>query len=407
MYLGNLNKVNAGTPILIRYTITPQGNLESVNRNAADLWSDSAMPLISSGVSVAAGALALGAVDGGIWIMGADTDPQAMHRLRLTSIRSAADSGTSLALITEDRNMSIIPLDYQALKDSDTITLEDSRGNTRISGDSGVASGSPGRFLLWQSGSTRSFPVLISGANTTARRNTALEKAPLRYPLRAVSLLGDQALFLDTAGTITLVSTDSGGSIFTSTAADPLDISFYDNQHIIIGQAAAAQRAPFLLVNTVTQETAPIIYPAAAGAKLYRAPDGRVYSGVVHGSPDSAVTVLLLLNIERPSASTRLLEYPGEDTTFIIAKSGQSVASTIGGNGPTLQSSSGFIPFERSPSLPENLIGSDQYFIVLGKDGSVSWHNPDNGSLLARLRLLEKEWILDTKDRNLRGAINK
>jgi hypothetical protein len=379
------------------------------------------MPLIAGGVSVAAGGLALGTVDGGIWLLGADDkEPQAMRRLRLTPISSVAVSGNSLAFITEDKanhgsmdigpNMSIIPLDYQALQDKDTINLEDSRGNTHISGDSGIAAGNPGRFLLWQSDSTRTVPTLISGANTPTRRDTILGWAPLRHPLRSVSLLGNQALLLDTAGMITLVSTDSGAgrtspaSSFTYIAPDSLGVSFYDSRNIIIGQTTA-KTAPFLLVNTLTEETVPFIYPATAGAKLYRAPDGTVYGGVVDGS----VTALLLLNFGRPSASRRLLEYPGEDTAFFIAKSGQSLASTIGGNGPTLHSGRDFIPFERSPSLPEDLIGSDRYFIVLGKDGSLSWHNPDNGSLLARLRLLEQEWILETAGpkTELRGPINR
>jgi hypothetical protein len=321
-----------------------------------------------------------------------------MHRLELTRISAAAVSGNSLACITEDKNISIIPLDYLLLKGNAAITLEDSRGNTRISGDSGVAAGSPGRFLLWQTGNTRSAPVLISG-------NTAPVTLPPRHSLRSVSLLGKQALFLDAAGTITLVSTDTGSSTFTYIAADHLDIAFYDNQNIIIGQAAATT-APVLLVNTVTRETAPFTYPAMAGPALYRASNGSVYGSVVEGTPSNAVTALLLLNIQRPAASRRLLEYPGEDTAFIIAQSGLSMAVAIDGNSPTLYSSQGFVPFERSPSLPENLIGSDKYFIVLGKDGSLSWHNPLNGSLLARLRLLEKEWILDTADGgSARGTI--
>jgi hypothetical protein len=302
--------------------------------------------------------------------------------------------------------MSVIPLDYLLLKGGTAITLGDSGNNTRISGDSGAAAGSPGRFLLWQTGNTRSYPTLISG-------NAVPVKLPLRYPLRSASLLGNQALFLDSGGTITLVSTDTGASTFTYTAADPLDVSFYDSRNIIIGLAAPAKTAPFLLVNTVTQETVPFIYPAAVGAALYRAPNGRVYGGVVEGSLGNAVTALLLLNIQRPSASSRLLEYPGEDTTFSIAQSGLSLAVAIGGNGPTLHSGRGFLSFERSSSLPENLIGSDKYFIVLGKDGSVSWHSPINGSLLARLRLLEAdigpaEWILDMANGpSLRGPVNK
>ncbi|GHV77315.1 hypothetical protein AGMMS49942_21360 [Spirochaetia bacterium] len=399
MYLGSLTGSNAGTVSLVHYIITAQGTLESVNTALSFL------PLISGGVSAGAGAIALGTVDGGIWLLAADdTNPQAMHRLTLTHhIRSAAVSGNSLALITEDTvgpRMSIIPMDYLLLKDGTAITLEDSGNNTRISGDPGVTPGSPGRFLLWQTNNTRSPPVLLSG-------NTVPLKLPLRHPLRSASLLGNQALFLDSGGTITLVSTDSGAGTFTYTAANTLDVSFYDSRNIIIGLAAPTKTAPFLLVNTVTQETTPFIYPAAVGVALYRAPNGMIYGGVVDGTP--SVTTLLLLNIQRPSASKRLLEYPGEDTAFIVAQSGLSLAVAIGGNGPALHSSRGSIPFERSPSLPENLIGSDKYFIVLGKDGSLSWHSPVNGSLLARLQLLEKEWILDTADgpSAARGPVNR
>jgi hypothetical protein len=133
-----------------------------------------------------------------------------------------------------------------------------------------------------------------------------------------------------------------------------------------------------------------------------------VYGGVVEGSSDSATTALLLLDVEDPEASRRLVEYQGEDAGFIIARSGSSVASTIGGNGPTLHSNRGFVYFERTPSLPVNLIGSEKYFIVLGRDGSISWHNNATGSLLARLRLLQTEWILETADRGmLRGPLQR
>ncbi|GHV79681.1 hypothetical protein AGMMS49944_14720 [Spirochaetia bacterium] len=422
MYRGILNNSpQAGAANLIHYTLglqpaTPQDNLERDRR------SDSSMPLISCGAGIAGGAIALGTVDGGIWLLAADdAEGQAMHRLTLISISAAAVSGNSLALITGDTvnhgpQISIIPQDYRLVQNGTAITLEDSRNNTRISGDSGVAAGSPGRFIVWQTENTRSVPILINGAGAPERRDTVLERALFRHPLRSVSLLGNQALFLDTTGTITMVSTDSGAGTFTYTAADPLAVTFYDNRNIIIGQTAAANMAPFLLVNTLTQETTPFIYPAAAGAVLYRAPNGMVYGGVVEGSPERAVTSLLLLDIGRPSASRRLLEYPGEDTTCIIAQSGLSLATTMGGNGPTLLNNRGIIPFARSPSLPEDLIGNDTYFILRGKDGSISWYNPDNGSLLARLRLLEREWILEITDgsssgpiapRSLRGPVNR
>jgi hypothetical protein len=290
------------------------------------------------------------------------------------------------------------------LRDRDTIILENSRGNTRISGDPSTN----GRFLFWQSDDTRTYPVLTSGAGTTARTDIVLNRLALRQPLRSVSLLDNQILLMDSQGNITVLSTETGNNKFAYTAADTLDISFFDSDNIILGHADLSGNSPFLLVNTVTEETVPFNYPSTVGAKLYRSAGGSVYGGVVEGSSDSATTALLLLDVEDPEASRRLVEYQGEDTAFIIAQSGNSVASTIGGNGPTLHSGRGFVFFERTPSLPADLIGSEQYFIVLGRDGSISWHNNTTGSLLARLRLLQTEWLLDTADRGLiRGPLQR
>jgi WD40 repeat protein len=401
LYLGTLNNgANQGNITFTHYTITTRGTLESSNRTTF-----STMPLISSGVGASTGSVALGVVDGGVWIFGTThLEPQPMNRAKLTQISSAAVSGDSLAFLTEDKYLSILPLDFYSLRDRNTITLESSRGNTHISGDPSTN----GRFLFWQSDDIRSYPVLLSGAGTLERTDIVLGRLALRHPLRSASLLDNQILFLDAAGNIILLSTETGSSKFTYTATDPLDISFFDSENIIIGHANLSGNSPFLLVNTVTEETVPFNYPSTVGVKLYRSADGSVYGGVVEGSSDSATTALLLLDIEDPEASKRLVEYQGEDAAFVIARSGNSVASTIGGDGPTLHSNRGFVHFERTPSLPVNLIGSERYFIVLGRDGSLSWHNNATGSLLARLRLLETEWLLETADRGLiRGPLTR
>jgi WD40 repeat protein len=401
LYLGTLqNSANRGIISLTHYTITTRGTLEGSNRTAF-----SAMPLISSGAGAGGGSVALGAVDGGVWIFAtAHEEPQPMNRAALTHLNSVAVSGDSLAFLTEDRHIGILPLDFHLLRDRSVLSLESSRGNTHISGDPSAN----GRFLFWQTADIRSYPLLISGAGTLERTDVVLNRLALRRPLRSASLLDNQILFLDSAGNITVLSTETGSGKFSYAATDPLDIAFFDSDNIIIGHADLSQNAPFLLVNTATEETLSFNYPATVGAKLYRGADGSMYGGVVEGSSDSAVTALLLLDIDDPGASRRLVEYQGEDTAFIIAQSGGSVASTIGGNGPTLHSSRGFVAFERTPSLPANLLGSERYFIVLGKDGSLSWHHNASGSLLARLWLLQTEWILDTADRGmLRGPLQR
>jgi hypothetical protein len=401
LYLGTLhNSANRGSIALTHYTITTRGTLEGNSRTTF-----SVMPLISSSIGVGGGSVAMGTVDGGVWIFATNhSEPQPMNRVAITHINSVAVSGESLAFLTEDKYITIMPLDFNLLRNRDTIAMENSRGATQISGDSATN----GRFLFWQSNDIRSYPILISGAGTQERTEVTLARLSLRYPLRSASLLDNQILFLDSAGNVTVLSTETGSSKFTYTATDPLDIAFLDSENIIIGHADLSQNAPFLLVNTTTEETVSLNYPATVGAKLYRSAEGSMYGGVVEGSSDSATTALLLLDTEYPEDSRRLVEYQGEDTGFIIAKSGGSVASTIGGNGPTLHSDRGFVAFERTPSLPVNLIGSARYFIVLGKDGSVSWHNNASGSLLARLRLLQAEWILHTADRGvIRGPLQR
>jgi WD40 repeat protein len=401
LYLGTLNNsVNRGNIVLTHYAVTTNGTLEGSNRTTF-----SAMPMISSGVGAGGGSIALGAVDGGVWIFApAYQEPQPMNRARLTGISAVAVSGDSLAFLTDDLHISILPVDFYLFRDRDTMNLESSRGNTHVSGDPSAN----GRFLFWQSADIRSYPILVSGAGSLERSDVVLGRLSLRHPLRHASLLDNQILFLDSTGNITVLSTETGNSKFTYAATDPLDVSFFDSETIILGHADLSQNAPFLLVNTTTEETVPFHYPATVGAKLYRSSGGSMYGAVVEGSSESATTALLLLDIDDPEASRRLVEYQGEDTAFIIAQSGSSVASTIGGNGPTLHGNRGFIPFERTPGLPVNLIGSERYFIVLGRDGSISWHNNATGSLLARLRLLETEWILETADRGLiRGPLQK
>jgi hypothetical protein len=404
IYLGTVNNsANRGAINVNHYTITVAGKLETKARTTP-----SSIPLIASGVSIGNG-VALGTVDGRVWNFGPnDTIPQVLNSVKPKLVTATAASGSTLAFITEDKLMGTIPLGYQQLRERTPIALENSRGNTHISADPAISEGRPGRFLIWQSESVRSYPLIMSSAGSPERKDMILSRLPLKTPLRSASLMGNKALFLDSSGNINILSTDTGNSIFTFVAADSLDISFFNDSNIIIGRSTVTQNSPFLKVNITTKETVSLSYPSAVGARVYRAPSGTIYGGVVDGSADSATTTLIALNTDRPADSTRMVEYQGEDTNFVIAENGNSLASTIGGDGATLYGDKGLTNFERSTSLPVTLLSGDKFFITLGKDGSISWYDADTGRLLARIRLYDTEWIMELgQGRVIRGPVQK
>jgi hypothetical protein len=330
-----------------------------------------------------------------------------MNSVKPKTITATAASGDTIGFITDDKLMGVIPLNYQQLRERTSVKLENSRGNTHISADPSIAAGRPGRFLIWQSESVRSYPLIMSSAGSPDRKDMILSRLPLKTPLRSASLMGNKALFLDSSGNINILSTDTGNSTFTFTAADSLDISFLNDTNIIIGRSTTSQSSPFMKVNISTSETVPLSYPSAVGARVYRAPSGTVYGGVVDGSADSATTALITLNTDRPADSIRMVEYQGEDTNFVIAENGNSLASTIGGDGATLYGTKGFTSLERSSSLPVTLLSGDKYFITLGKDGSISWYDAGTGSLLARIRFYDTEWLMEAEGRIIRGPVQK
>jgi hypothetical protein len=205
----------------------------------------------------------------------------------------------------------------------------------------------------------------------------------------------DQALFLDSVGNIVVLNIQTGGIVFSFSSIGSLDASFINDENIIIGRSAVSGGAPFLSVNIVTGETVPLPYPAAIGTKVYRGSGGTIYGAAVDQDAGNSKTAVARLTPSNPPVFTRLIEYPEEDTLFTLTETGGVLASTIGGGGATLYRYGSIIPFERGPGLPFRLIDGGRYFIAVDGEGSVSWHHPQSGKLLALFRLYADEWILE------------
>jgi hypothetical protein len=351
---------------------------------------------------------------------------------RQAPIPEAAAGRETIAFLTGENRLGYIPLDFSTLRNGAALTLEPADGYSRITaaGTVGPSQDSPparpelepdpaaDRFLLWQDVSPLPLPalrfpgdggnaLLLSGlggrAPPTGSRN------PGRFPLRSVSTLGDRGLFLDTGGTISVLSLLNGEGLYAETSIGSMDGAFIDQDTIILGRSApvsGGSAAPFLKIDTQTSETVPIPYSASVGAQVYRGSSGRIYGVTVETAGNDLWTSIIRLDTQDPAQSVKLVEYRGEDARFSIAETEGFIASTLGGTGAGIYAPWGVINLERGPGLPLRIADGDLYFVILDSEGCICWHDPRTGELLALFRLYEDEWTLVTPRAGpLRGRV--
>jgi WD40 repeat protein len=388
-------------PQIIRYGVSSSGRLETRDRRSIPSgvnFGNSGTHAVTS-ATVTDNVAIMGTTDGRIWSMSQNGIARAFIFMEQVAVREAGASGRTLSIITSNNFNGFIPLDFNEFIDQEPILLENAERYTHIAAESGNPRMSLGTFVLWQAEDKQNVPVVRKYPGNT---RLTLNNVPRQFPLRSATVLGSQALFLDSVGNITVVSLDTGFILFSFSAAGALDAAFLDARNIIIGRSAVLGTTPFLKVDISTGETVPLSYPAAIGARIYRGDSGAVYGAAVTGGTGNVRSSILRLNVTDPVQSTRLIEYQGEDTDFGIAECGGSLASTIGGDGATLYSALDLVAFERSPGLPLRLINGGNRFVILDAEGNVSWHESQTGRLQALLRFYADEWVLEQDNGQIR-----
>lgn len=394
---------------VFRFTITNAGRLETkrrwtIPRNIPDV----------TGGAVTADGIALGTATGGVWLgrENGSAKPMAAREQRL--IVEVAASGSSLAFLTEDHDLGVIPLDYTRLEQRRTIALEEVP-YTQIAGSPDPPA-EQDQFMLWQDAYTRPAPLVRTlSQNAGSSRNgrypvedTLLDKRSLGFPLRSASLLGDKALFLDALGNATVLSVQTGGVLFSFSSIASQDAVFLNDSHILIGRGALSGTTPFLTVNIVTGETVPLSYPASVGARVYRGAGGVPYGIAIDQSGGALKTAVIRLNTANPSHSAKLFEWEGEDIHGGIAESRGSLAAVLGGQGAFFYDPAQPKPLERSPGLPRRLIDGGAYMIAVDTDGNILWHDPDSGEIRALFHLYKDGWLLEKGGRQaVQGSVAK
>jgi hypothetical protein len=395
-------------PALYHLNINNSGRLETKNRKPLP----SSVPPVSCGAVVSSEAVVLGNAGGELLVFRSDGSSRPMETgRRQERLLDAAVSSQALAFITEKNRMAFIPLDYELISRENSVRLEDSGVYANIASDpSGDSS-----FLLWQPDNIRSFPVIknYSGLPEKGSASEAfLDKLSFRFPLRSVSILKNKILLLDSMGNLRVINRDSGNMIFSYSATGSQDVSFIDEENIIVGRSAVSGNTPFLKINIVTGETVPLSYPAAIGARVYRGAGGGVYGAALIREGTKIQTAIIALHVSNPARSRPLVEYGGEDTLFDMAESEGLLASNLGGGGAAVYRIDGngepaVYPLERSPGLPRKILAGSRRFILMDTDGNITWHDPGTGKTVARFRLYEDEWTLEKEGTLIRGRVRK
>ena len=340
----------------------------------------------------------LGTRSGELWIStGAVT--RKLETGSQSSITDIAASSQNIAFITGNGNLGFIPLDYNSLRNGDEIILESMPGNRYNAIISDPSDSLSCTFLLYQNGNNTAIPMLISFDENSLHTNSSmLDRYNLRMPLRSVSMLGNQILFLDRSGSFILMDKRDGSIIFTFSVTGSLDAAILNENMVILGRISSEGSPSFISINSESGETVPINPGGMIGVRVERGRTGSIYAAIINHDQRIPETYVYRLNMANPSMSELLMEYQGEDSTFHMAESGGSIASSIGGGQALFISSSfpGLQYLDRSPGLPIKIVDGTSFFISLDGDSNITWHDNITGRLLAIFRIHTDSWSLET-----------
>ena len=380
--------IEANYTILYRFNVTNNGRLELKRQWRAP---QNIAPIVSG--TAAPDVIVLGTNDGNVWIGRESGSARKMTVRNKTLIAEATGFGSYIAILTKDNQLAFIPLDYNRLTANTTIAFSRIQ-HTQLTG--GIEE--TDRLILWQDSNTQILPVIRDDPSSN---DMPIERLSLRFPLRSVSSFGKKMLFLDSRGNITVISTETGAVMFTFSSIAALDAVFLDDRYILIGSGAVSGSTPFMMVNMQTGETVPLYYPAQVGARVYRGASGIPYGVVIEMEGGFLKTAIIMLNTSNPSASERIFEWEGEDTSFGMAEVLGLLTTTLGNQGAFFYDprEGSLHTLERSPGLPRHIVNGGRYIVSVDSDGNIVWYDPITQRIMALLHLYKDGWVLEREGR--------
>ncbi|MCL2093071.1 MAG: hypothetical protein FWH12_02650 [Treponema sp.] len=350
-------------------------------------------------IAGAEGSFYLANTRGEIYYLSDETEePARLWHSEPRILREALPSSWAIGILTQEGLWGHIPLDYRELMNGDVLLLESALSYTHGAADTEIWD--EPAFLAWQGGGIqRAGPLIIRPGGLLP-----LGGLSLRYSYLTGDLWAGRALVLDSFGLLSILDSQSGALLFNYTSSSAMDALFIDEDTVLLGRNAAGGQSPFLSVNVLTGETVSLFLDALLGHRVYRGPGGTIYGGLITQGEQGFSSAIYSLNLRDPSLSEILVYYRGEDTDYALAESGGNLATNLGDHRVGV-----YLPLrgagrdpafflQRTEGLPYKISnGQDRWFILLDREGIISWHDSSTGELLAVFRLYEDYWTLERR----------
>ena len=164
-----------------------------------------------------------------------------------------------------------------------------------------------------------------------------------------------------------------------------------DGKLYIAKSAASNPQVPLISVNPDTYETVPLSVKGNVSFGL--STDGHIIYGIVLQSNENVQETYVYSYNTATSKATNLLKFSEEDAEAFTYIYGNILYTNIGKNKlyyynmTTKKNSS----YNRSASIPKSVAQNGQRVVILNDNGSISWCNSNNASLIA-------DWYLTTDE---------
>ncbi len=243
--------------------------------------------------------------------------------------------------------------------------------------------------ILWTKDSKKSVILLDLVSNTSKTLFTP------QAAIQSLRLFGDSLIDIEGNKTVNLfnITTNKKEQLYLGTSLQ--DAVLYNENDLYVAKSSATNpQVPLLYVNTQTKETVPLSVKGNVAYSL--AFDAQIANPEIYGitiSQDtngSLATSIFSFDPERKS-SRSLLTIKEEDPDSFIYLSYPALYTNIGKSQVRSYNITNRkeLTYKRSASMPLKVCRNKTRVVVLNRDGSISWYNPDMNGVLA-------DWYLTT-----------